>query len=249
MNRRFSTKVMRMLMSGTKRHRRRQRTKNACGRRTQFKTTIKGRPGAQLTTFSASAIEEFGINKSVISHAWKAFQTVGTAVGKIGGGHHRKNIAVNDRYIFLQSSGPSFVQVTIRKETQWSWSCRLGRQYAELSPIFDRGWTEPYIFDRGSVSGDRYCKEVTLPHVCLFRDAIGTDFAFMVDNARPHRSSDVQLLLESEDAIRMDWSAFFYRTCVGCFRETPCGMIIPSREHLIVEIIYNNIYIYSRRVF
>ncbi|GFV97918.1 uncharacterized protein TNCV_5069581 [Trichonephila clavipes] len=46
--------------------------------------------------------EEFGINKGVVSHARKAFQTIGTAVGKVGGGHPRKTIAVDERYIVLQ---------------------------------------------------------------------------------------------------------------------------------------------------
>ncbi|GFW40097.1 uncharacterized protein TNCV_5117801 [Trichonephila clavipes] len=49
-----------------------------------------------------SIAEEFRINKSVVSYAWKAFQTIGTAVRKIGGGHSMKTIAVDDRYIILQ---------------------------------------------------------------------------------------------------------------------------------------------------
>ncbi|GFW93902.1 transposable element Tcb2 transposase [Trichonephila clavipes] len=41
--------------------------------------------------------------------------------------------------------------------------------------IMLNGRTELHIFDRGSVIGDRYCKEVILPRVCLFRVAIGPD--------------------------------------------------------------------------
>ena len=37
-----------------------------------------------------SVADEFGINKSVVSRAWKAFQTTGTAVRKVGGGRSRK---------------------------------------------------------------------------------------------------------------------------------------------------------------
>ncbi|KFM63443.1 hypothetical protein X975_12273, partial [Stegodyphus mimosarum] len=33
-----------------------------------------------------SVAEEFGINKSVVSRAWSAFQTIGTAVRKVDGG-------------------------------------------------------------------------------------------------------------------------------------------------------------------
>ncbi|GFV91123.1 uncharacterized protein TNCV_896441 [Trichonephila clavipes] len=50
-----------------------------------------------------SVAAEFGINKSVISRAWKAFQTPGTAVRKIGGGRLRTTTAGDDRYIILQA--------------------------------------------------------------------------------------------------------------------------------------------------
>ncbi|GFY35156.1 uncharacterized protein TNCV_5045311 [Trichonephila clavipes] len=50
-----------------------------------------------------SVAAEFGINKSVISRAWKAFQTTGTAVRKVGGGHPRTATAGDDRYIILQA--------------------------------------------------------------------------------------------------------------------------------------------------
>ncbi|GFT52887.1 transposable element Tcb2 transposase [Trichonephila clavipes] len=52
-----------------------------------------------------SVAAEFGINKSVVSRAWKAFQTTGTAVRKIGGGHTRTITAGDDRYIILQAKG------------------------------------------------------------------------------------------------------------------------------------------------
>ncbi|GFS77542.1 hypothetical protein TNCV_320971 [Trichonephila clavipes] len=48
-------------------------------------------------------------------------------------------------------------------------------------------------------------KEIIIPHVSLFRGAIGQDFVFMVDNARSHWTADVQLQLEREDITRMDW--------------------------------------------
>ncbi|GFW69699.1 transposable element Tcb2 transposase [Trichonephila clavipes] len=39
---------------------------------------------------------EFGINKSVVSRAWKAFQTTGTAVRKVGGGRLRTTTVGDD---------------------------------------------------------------------------------------------------------------------------------------------------------
>ncbi|GFU23955.1 transposable element Tc3 transposase [Trichonephila clavipes] len=74
--------------------------------------------------------------------------------------------------------------------------------------IMLNGRTELHIFDRGSVIRDHYCEEVLLPHVRLFRGAIGPDFIFMDDNARPHRTLAVEELLESEDITRMDWPAY-----------------------------------------
>ncbi|GFW37248.1 transposable element Tcb2 transposase [Trichonephila clavipes] len=49
-----------------------------------------------------SVAAEFGINKSVVSRAWKAFQTTGTAVRKVGGGRPTMTTAGDDRYIILQ---------------------------------------------------------------------------------------------------------------------------------------------------
>ncbi|GFV65611.1 transposable element Tcb2 transposase [Trichonephila clavipes] len=74
--------------------------------------------------------------------------------------------------------------------------------------IMLNGRTEVHIFDRGSVIVDRYCEEVLLPHVRLFRGAIGPDFIFMDDNARPHRTVAVEELLESEDITRIYWPAY-----------------------------------------
>ncbi|GFW22752.1 transposable element Tcb2 transposase [Trichonephila clavipes] len=48
--------------------------------------------GCTVTSVAA----EFGINKSVVSRAWKAFQTTGTAVRKFGGGRPRTTTAGDD---------------------------------------------------------------------------------------------------------------------------------------------------------
>ncbi|GFT29783.1 transposable element Tcb2 transposase [Trichonephila clavipes] len=50
-----------------------------------------------------SVAAEFRINKSVVSRAWKAFQTTGTSVRKVGGGRLRTTTAGDDRYIILQA--------------------------------------------------------------------------------------------------------------------------------------------------
>ncbi|GFV48858.1 transposable element Tcb2 transposase [Trichonephila clavipes] len=50
-----------------------------------------------------SLAAESRINKSVISRAWKAFQTTGTTVRMVGGGHPMTTTAGDDRYIILQA--------------------------------------------------------------------------------------------------------------------------------------------------
>ncbi|XP_071032982.1 uncharacterized protein [Parasteatoda tepidariorum] len=182
--------------------------------------------------------EEFGINKSVVSRAWNAFKTTGTAVRKVGGGRPKKTTPRDDRYIVLQAeknlvserhisaivhshrtTNESRFSATSDSQRQLIWR-EVGARFhpkniAERDCYGDPGvvvWsgimlnrlTELQIFDRGSATGDRYCNEVILPHVRLFRGAIGPDFIFMDDNARPHRTANFQELLESEDITRMD---------------------------------------------
>ncbi|GFV01686.1 transposable element Tcb2 transposase [Trichonephila clavipes] len=67
--------------------------------------------------------------------------------------------------------------------------------------------TDLHIFDAGSVNGTRYCNEILLPHVRLFRGAMGLQFLFMDDNAPYYRTVAAEQLLESEDIERMDWPA------------------------------------------
>ncbi|GFV82557.1 transposable element Tcb2 transposase [Trichonephila clavipes] len=67
--------------------------------------------------------------------------------------------------------------------------------------------TDLHIFDAGSVNGTRYCNEILLPYVRLFRGAMGLQFLFMDDNAPCHCTVTAEQLLESEDIERMDWPA------------------------------------------
>ncbi|GFU72609.1 transposable element Tcb1 transposase [Trichonephila clavipes] len=57
--------------------------------------------------------------------------------------------------------------------------------------------TDLHIFDAGSVNGTRYCNEILLPYVRLFRGAMGLQFLFMNDNAPCHRTVAAEQLLES----------------------------------------------------
>ncbi|GFU69597.1 hypothetical protein TNCV_1351561 [Trichonephila clavipes] len=62
--------------------------------------------------------------------------------------------------------------------------------------------TDLHIFDAGSVNGTRYCNEILLPYVRLFRGAMGLQFLFMDDNAPCHRTVAAEQLLKSGDIER-----------------------------------------------
>ncbi|GFX87954.1 transposable element Tcb1 transposase [Trichonephila clavipes] len=52
-------------------------------------------------------------------------------------------------------------------------------------------------------------RDVTLEqHVRLFRGAMGAEFLFMDDNARPHHANIVDECLQSEDITCMNWPAY-----------------------------------------
>ncbi|GFY23596.1 transposable element Tcb2 transposase [Trichonephila clavipes] len=57
--------------------------------------------------------------------------------------------------------------------------------------------TDLHIFDAASVNRTRYCNEILLPYVRLFRGAMGLQFLFMDDNAPCHRTVAAGQLLES----------------------------------------------------
>ncbi|GFT60100.1 transposable element Tcb1 transposase [Trichonephila clavipes] len=57
--------------------------------------------------------------------------------------------------------------------------------------------TDLHIFDACSGNGTRYCNEIVLPYVRLFRGAMGLQFLFMDDNAPCHRTVAAEQLLES----------------------------------------------------
>lgn len=80
---------------------------------------------------------------------------------------------------------------------------RYGPGVLVWAGIMHNARTPLHIFERGSVTSQRYCTEIILDYVRLFRGAVGPDFLFRDDNARPHRSSEVSDTLESEDIVRM----------------------------------------------
>ncbi|GFX18344.1 transposable element Tcb1 transposase [Trichonephila clavipes] len=59
-----------------------------------------------------------------------------------------------------------------------------------------------------TMTGHIYRDVILEQHVRLFRGAMGAEFLFMDDNARPHRAKIVDECLQSENITRMDWPAY-----------------------------------------
>ncbi|GFT21684.1 transposable element Tcb2 transposase [Trichonephila clavipes] len=69
------------------------------------------------------------------------------------------------------------------------------------------GRTRLHVVANGTMTGQRYIDEVVLPHVRLFRGAVGDKFVFKDDNATCHRALAVQDCLDSEGIQRLVWPA------------------------------------------
>ncbi|GFV72855.1 transposable element Tcb2 transposase [Trichonephila clavipes] len=73
-----------------------------------------------------------------------------------------------------------------------------GRDVLVWGSIMFGSRTDLPIFDAGSVNATRYCNEILLPYVRLFRGAMDLQFLFMDDNAPYYRTVAAEQLLESE---------------------------------------------------
>ncbi|GFU31465.1 transposable element Tcb1 transposase [Trichonephila clavipes] len=71
-------------------------------------------------------------------------------------------------------------------------------QYHGVGRHHDQLRTRLHVVANGTITGQRYIDEVLLPHVRLFRCAVGDKFVFMDDNAECHRTLAVQDCLHSE---------------------------------------------------
>ncbi|GFV92145.1 transposable element Tcb2 transposase [Trichonephila clavipes] len=75
--------------------------------------------------------------------------------------------------------------------------------------IMINGRTRLHVVANGTMTGQRKDKhgEVLLPHVCLFRGAVGDKFVFMDDNATCHRALALQDCLDNDGIQRLVWPA------------------------------------------
>lgn len=66
--------------------------------------------------------------------------------------------------------------------------------------------TNVHVFRGDSVTGVRYCTEILLPHVRMFRNTVVPQFFCMDNNSTPHCTVAVAEHLENEDIQRNDQS-------------------------------------------
>ncbi|GFX74453.1 transposable element Tcb2 transposase [Trichonephila clavipes] len=88
-----------------------------------------------------------------------------------------------------------------------------------------------------TMTGHIYRDVILEQHVSLFRGAIGAEFLFMDDNARPHRANIVDECLQSKDITRMDWASILTRlesnrACVGYAWTENCSPSTPSHRSM-----------------
>ncbi|GBN36338.1 hypothetical protein AVEN_3003-1 [Araneus ventricosus] len=83
------------------------------------------------------------------------------------------------------------------------------------------------------MTGHIYRDVILEQHVRLFRGAMGAEFLFMDDNARPHRANIVDECLQSEDIPPYRLASILTglesnRACVGYAWPTNCSLSTPS---------------------
>ncbi|GFX78564.1 transposable element Tcb2 transposase [Trichonephila clavipes] len=128
--------------------------------------------------------EELGIAQSVISRLWFSLQSDSrrTLIWRAPGTrYHQENIIERHRY-----GGAGWLV--------WGGIILGFRTDLHVQSV--------------TMTGHIYRDVILEQHVRLSRGAMGAEFLFMDDNARPHRANIVEECLQSEDIIRMDWPAY-----------------------------------------
>ncbi|GFU88260.1 transposable element Tcb1 transposase [Trichonephila clavipes] len=158
---------------------------------------------------------EFDIARSVVSRLWTSFKTTGMCSRRHGGGRVRSTMPAEDRYIVLSAkrnrrttdesrfslssdcrrpliwreSGTAYRPENIQEKDRY-----LACSIMVWAGIMINGRTRLHVVANGTMTGQRCIDEVLLPHVCLFRGAVGNKFVFMDGNATCHRTLAVWIV-------------------------------------------------------
>ncbi|GFY15479.1 transposable element Tcb2 transposase [Trichonephila clavipes] len=106
------------------------------------------------------------------------------------------------RQLIWRESGTAYRPENIQEKDRYP-TCNI----MVWAGIMINGRTRLHVVANGTMTGQRYIDEVLLPHVRLFRGAVGDKFVFMDDNATCHRTLAVQDCLDSEGIQRLVWPA------------------------------------------
>ncbi|GFT91277.1 transposable element Tcb2 transposase [Trichonephila clavipes] len=104
------------------------------------------------------------------------------------------------RQLIWRESGTAYRPENIQEKDRYP-TCNI----MVWAGIMINGRTRIHVVANGTMTGQRYIDEVLLPHVRLFRGAVGDKFVFMDDNATCHRTLAVQDCLDSEGIQRLVW--------------------------------------------
>ncbi|GFX58271.1 transposable element Tcb2 transposase [Trichonephila clavipes] len=104
------------------------------------------------------------------------------------------------RQLIWRESGTAYRPENIQEKDQYP-TCSI----MVWAGIMINGRTRLHVVANGTMTGQRYIDEVLLPHVRLFRGAVGEKFVFMDDNATCHRTLAVQDCLDSEGIQCLVW--------------------------------------------
>ncbi|GFV07644.1 transposable element Tc3 transposase [Trichonephila clavipes] len=101
------------------------------------------------------------------------------------------------RQLIWRESGTAYRPENIQEKDRYP-TCSI----MVWAGIMINGRTRLHVVANGTMTSQRYIDEILLPHVCLFRGAVGDKFVFMDDNATCHRTLAVQDCLDNEVAGR-----------------------------------------------
>ncbi|GFW58590.1 transposable element Tcb1 transposase [Trichonephila clavipes] len=106
------------------------------------------------------------------------------------------------RQLIWRESGTAYRPENIQEKDRYP-TCSI----MVWAGIMINGRTRLHVVANGTMTGQRYIDKVLLPHVRLFRGALGDKFVFMDDNVTCHRTLAVQDCLDSEGIQRLVWPA------------------------------------------
>ncbi|GFV70354.1 transposable element Tcb1 transposase [Trichonephila clavipes] len=173
---------------------------------------------------------EFNIAHSIVSRLWKSFKTTEMCSRRHGevvlevrrlqktdiSSYQQKEQAHHSsadesrfslssdcrRQLIWRESGTAYRPENIQEKDRYP-TCSIMVSTAIMINVH----TRLYVVANGTMTGHRYIDEVLLPHVHLFRGAVGVKFVFIDDNATCHRTLAVQDCLDSEGIQRLVWPA------------------------------------------